>query len=983
MLKKTFFSVILVSVFFSSASLHASVLLTGNAQAPNSFTFSIKPHIGSTVASGMFVGAAVGAVNPGTYALCAIGTLETKFTPLAPETVLLNEQSGANPIFNQPIRFLSLFESSAMFSGTTVQPIVVVDALPKNIYLVDHIQSKDLVVLSAENIKDATGTSATNQIRGMTSMLGGYIAAAVTPNASANFGGSGSGIAVVALKNIKLDAQATDEEKKKSVTKLVLQQVDVQPGSDPVSGQTRASAFNTSSSFLAITNPLSAMTNVVDMQWDSYVNRLFVSLQITAGVGGGRALAVGGFEVENNTYRLVFHPIVPATVLDGGNNEMVIAASGQQIAVQKVRTLLTSTWLSYLIIVGGNGAPGSTNQKVSALPLVMSGDVNTNGTIARKDSVPANYFTRNGNSLNGYIFNGRSFTVPATLPEHMPRNDEFEVMVGGGNAPGSVEDIYAYDDTVFISTSGVNASENGMFFSQAIFDELGRIKVWTNWQRVGGTVAPIFGFVPDLQTCNFTMLTGANTSNVTIAQRTQWGKASKDGLLGGTVDNEGVGLVAQVGGEFNETNGGVQGLFNFSAATTSGLSDMSLMIATGLKKILLVQTGTDPVIEPTYGDFATAKDSFTGGAITHDLPIPATSPVQVSISGGVLDELGPINAAEIAVSDPGLGYLFVGGVGGLAVLSAANGDGWATPGLQANFQGLVTGMSFKKVNSYSFVRKILFDSSQAGRNYLYVLTDTQLDRIDLNTSNFGTGVINSVTLASLSTLSLSSGATFLDFIVSAELLMLATSTALYRSGNNVDISDPSIATPSDVLWTGVTVPQSILPFKKLIPITATGRDQDFARFRGSNVLVLDSYIGKNRARLHRLAVVDAAGRVSVDDATVQSIPDYFVSTDGGNGVPSYLVSFGDYKDLMKTDGTAYLHSYDADLQEAAALKIVPQNITVNKPAGLRSGLGGINMATSALVPLDIPTNASITHYLRSSASGSWLAAGSFGLRVNE
>src|SRR5690606_14554103 len=102
----------------------------------------------------------------------------------------------------------------------------------------------------------------------------------------------------------------------------------------------------------------------------------------------------------------------------------------------------------------------------------------------------------------------------------------------------------------------------------------------------------------------------------------------------------------------------------------------------------------------------------------------------------------PIIAAELA-SDGTNGWLFVGGSHGVAVLSAADGNGWdITTGLGPDFAGLSAGMSFKQFGSYSFVRKIMHDG-----DFLYILTDQVLDRIDLTQGNPGLGQFTPVTVA--------------------------------------------------------------------------------------------------------------------------------------------------------------------------------------------------------------------------------------------
>ena len=112
---------------------------------------------------------------------------------------------------------------------------------------------------------------------------------------------------------------------------------------------------------------------------------------------------------------------------------------------------------------------------------------------------------------------------------------------------------------------------------------------------------------------------------------------------------------------------------------------------------------------PNGGDFQTDLQRFADGQITQNFPVGNVR--VVSISRGVLADIGPIIAAAIGVNDmTQQGYLFVGGACGLAVLAQENGDGWSTViGLGKNFDGLVDGMRFITLDEYCFVRKLIFD----------------------------------------------------------------------------------------------------------------------------------------------------------------------------------------------------------------------------------------------------------------------------------
>ena len=134
----------------------------------------------------------------------------------------------------------------------------------------------------------------------------------------------------------------------------------------------------------------------------------------------------------------------------------------------------------------------------------------------------------------------------------------------------------------------------------------------------------------------------------------------------------------------------------------------------------------------------------------------------LAFNGAILDELRPINAAEIGANDTH-GWIFVGGVNGLAVLCNSDGSGWQlNEGLDYDLEP-IRNMAFKRIGNYKFVRKIIAD-----KQFLYVLTDTVLDRIDLNTIDFTLDADELVVtpLADAITLAKNSYGTFYDLIIS-------------------------------------------------------------------------------------------------------------------------------------------------------------------------------------------------------------------------
>lgn len=175
---------------------------------------------------------------------------------------------------------------------------------------------------------------------------------------------------------------------------------------------------------------------------------------------------------------IAFAPIAPNTAFATENLEDmvgVVSASSQTLTINTARVLHASTGPSYLIINGGLGDNSTLGGTISALPLVDLGDPTnpTQGTIANKNSALVNF----------------KFVTPAMNPPDMPQNTDAAVMVGTGPvtvaANDVISDIQVIGDTVYVSVNNTLsvASDSGILYSQAMFDETGKIIRWTPWTK--------------------------------------------------------------------------------------------------------------------------------------------------------------------------------------------------------------------------------------------------------------------------------------------------------------------------------------------------------------------------------------------------------------------------------------------------------------------------------------------------------------------
>lgn len=975
-------------LLFLSVSLYAADVLTGdeNAADGQTFSFQVQQHaLGQSAdIQGMnfYVAAHPGAGGAGVaneFAVSRVSRDSSAFVGLATQQakVNLSNVQSANPLYDQGIAFLSLFDgSNSILSGMPERPVVVTNADRKTIYMINNYfeikndkgaLEKTTHVLSAsastQNIPDAVGlvTAGIVQLQAAAP----HIFAIVRPS-SGGFGEVGSGIAMIIVGSLPLANNI-------SFTGPFI--IDAPTGASTPGVIKRALPLDVTSSVLKIGSNLDGITDVVDVCWHPIVNRLYVALQVTGGsqaTDGARALVVG--RVGENK-ELILDAIAPEVVFDGALDKIVGAKGADvQVSIHKVRPLFSSTALPYLVVVGGVGAPASTKRTVYALPLVGSAlnkqlvgneekiilDESVWGTVAAKNVDPTDFFTPTLVPL----FQQRMITQAATTAAHMPLSSDAATQVGGGSIlNGDITDLFVQKDTVFASVESADATQtSGIFYSQAVFDATGKIKTWTTWRRAAGTLDHVLGSALDPITGKQYFLAENSSGNVQVVKRTAWQNGALNGLGS---------MISSIESLFDKEEAGVQGLHDFVITSTAldtqtpGLLDISLLIATGYQKLFLVETSnivSGAVVPHGGADFGSVL-SFVNGEITQTFP--AGNAKQIFIEGGVLDELGPIVAAEIARdgSSGTNGWLFVGGSGGVAVLSKANGSGWDTvTGLATGFSGLTAGMSFKKVGSYEHVRRLINDDQ-----YLYVLTESQLDRIDLTQASVGLGILSATTIASATSFNeWPTVGSFLDVVVSEKLICLATSKGLYRLSNGLDarIVDTRSAT-----WQLLTTPEDAGAIRQLVAITKTGRMQDLARTSdGGNVYALSAYRGKNRAAVYRFAVAQVVGS-SITNSTVQRISDLYIKN-----IPSYFASYGLFKNLFATDGALFFGTESQHDDEHSVATILYAT------GGVQTGS---RFLSNKEIPVDLNNSSLISAMIPTMATGSWLIAGDHGIRVNE
>ncbi len=262
--------------------------------------------------------------------------------------------------------------------------------------------------------------------------------------------------------------------------------------------------------------------------------------------------------------------------------------------------------------------------------------------------------------------------------------------------------------------------------------------------------------------------------------------------------------------------------------------------------------------------------------------------------------------------------IFVGGVHGLAAV---------TPNATES----------KIIGSYSMVRKLIADG-----DFLYVLTDDYLDRLrfDSVSNNF-----TCVRLACAYDVTKQTQSIFYDAIISDTFALLAHNKGMSRVGDGKDIRADD---QHSLNWTSVPIPDGFQVATALIPVTVTGRPEDFARYPGQ-VYVITANIAYQQSSLHRFVV---------NSNIILPVEDYVTPNHIGK-----LVSLGAYSSLFSTNGTLFFTAVNGDATQAATLY-----------SGFRN--------SKTTVPLSLKQAKHITS-IKQTENGTWLIGGDFGLRIND
>lgn len=447
-------------VLFSCHYLTAGVVVTGNdTAAPKAFKTKVTAQTYDRKTGSFYVGLA-----SGTDAFTLSKAPRPSFTTIPAFSSVLGAESKLTMVTIEFLKF------SPQSSGFGVLTAVAQGTEAFSAMKVTSIFTDGAVEEESGDLNDASGTAATSGIVQI-EVDNNNIYAAVSPSGTV-WGDTDSGIALIGLgvsgSTITLDIK------------------------DATTGNTgnKAAPLDKSSTVLRGDSggaDVVFTSTSTAMYWDDDLERLFIGVGIesnsTSATDIAKAVTVGRLD----SGVLNFQAIAPDAAITGGTTDEIVVAEGLSISLtpSQLRVMHASTGPDYLIVdcsATGTCADCSfttTCNRVFALPLVndtSDSSAVTNGTIADKSS-----------ALDTTTM---KFTDPAAAPGELPVNNPVtdpEAVVGAGDLPiepgEGISDMVVVGDAVYVSISLTpdTTTDSGIWMSQAMFDDTGKIIRWTPW----------------------------------------------------------------------------------------------------------------------------------------------------------------------------------------------------------------------------------------------------------------------------------------------------------------------------------------------------------------------------------------------------------------------------------------------------------------------------------------------------------------------
>src|SRR4029078_11284190 len=96
---------------------------------------------------------------------------------------------------------------------------------------------------------------------------------------------------------------------------------------------------------------------------------------------------------------------------------------------------------------------------------------------------------------------------------------------------------------------------------------------------------------------------------------------------------------------------------------------------------------------------------------------------------------------------------------------------------------------------------------------------------------------------------------------------------------------------------------------------------DITRNQGGHFYVLTADVGIDQSRINRFAVQPLNNTDTVSSTTVQAFDDLFVKN-----IPSFLLSFGEFRSNFSTDGALYFATRNENVSVPPVVFLTPANL---------------------------------------------------------
>lgn len=473
---RCFVSALIVGIL-SSMDLFATILVqttgTGSSSIPPySFPVAFRTAAFDRFSGTLYVGLASG---DNTFSISSASRQQGSIIP-AFSGIALN-----SPVNNASIELLRVATDYGNTNYSINNPLLAVvienGSTPRTQTTTNVMTTNGQFITTSAPLLDAAGATTSGIYAMDANKLFVFTAVApastTSPPVTGVWGELNSGIAAQIIYNSINTAN--------SQVTLRLQQSFNQPGDN----EYKAARYDPSSATISINNN-ATVNQKVGLHWDSRLARLYTAINgTTAGAPGDGIKTVAVIEVTV-AGTLIIRSILPNGALVNGQTDKIIAATQAanplNVGIDQVRVMHNSTGPSYLI-TGGSKLENSANI-IHALPLVDVGNPNdpNQGVLANK------------NAFNPVT---HRFETPAVNNADLTSTSDDFATVGMGPLPlqstEPINNLTVAGDTVYVSidTQPFSNNEVGVFYSQAQFDETGKIIRWTPWSK---HAFPYYGF---------------------------------------------------------------------------------------------------------------------------------------------------------------------------------------------------------------------------------------------------------------------------------------------------------------------------------------------------------------------------------------------------------------------------------------------------------------------------------------------------------